>query len=1035
LGQPRERERGTDIARTAGGRTTLFCAAAIAALLAGMPLGATAAQADEPPVEILDCGVEQGASTRAETTFENHAEHEVIGPFTPCGTTSTATAPQALVSGTCFTEPCSAQASASVSAGATATVGTNGMGVFSTSAQGSADASASGFGEASGFGNTGAGVVFKVNVNSTYQVSGVVSTGGLNSNASVSVFPGGAGETIFELTSGSNGSGGTLKPGVYHMQAVATMTASATPSASPSHAAASAQGELTVTPEPPPACPDEKAVPSVSVGLALAEGCFTERKDAEEHGTGVFETSEEAWVGGFDLKPNPGGVLVIEPSNQEDPLRAEGSGVSLLLRHLSVPAPLGELKPFVGSYTLGVNTVGSVERFVKLPLLSGQVTVKWDPGGAGATLEGGVSLEELSKGLGSLEAGGVGTSAGKLTLKLANNAPADVTGGELQLPEFTVELKGTNPKLKAGFGGGKFKAQEVGGAVEWSGEVSAFFPFEERQGSIIGRLFLRETSLSGAGFALSGIQVPIAKTGWSLTGVNGNLVLTPELGFDLGIEAVKPLRPAKKGAGPPLFKLTGNVKGLKLATDCKNGSNPFEFLGTTNAPELEARKIGTLKAQVLMCAYVPDARDFAFEAGLSGVLTVDLGPAKKVISAKGSASGWFHGFDFNLEGNYQLTLPVFGVLGAQGLLSSEGYAICGQYDFISAGVATHNWLEAPEDIVGCDFTPYRAAKPSSASASAAHGPGTVRLRRGERVVALAVRGAKGAPRVRLRGPHGERFKSPKAVKPLAGKAVIIVPEPRLSTTYVYLKRPSAGLWRIQALGGTPIRRIDIAHQLPEPKVSATIGAKGGEEVLSWKARPIPGQKIALIDRTDGVATMLQGFTARHAGRLRFAPESPSDAPRRIEADILQNGIPRARLTVARYRTTGSKERAPHLRIARASCGGRTCKAKLRLPAGTRRIRLELRRGKRKIATSTRRAKAGTRAVTLRLPHIASPGTYTLRVTAVLGGGQSTSASKVLHIRRRTASHQRRRRRFAPSSAPETVRPLLLSLLGFGFPRP
>ncbi len=752
---------------------------------------------------------------------------------------------------------------------------------------------------------------------------------------------------------------------------------------------------------------EEEGQPSLQVGLALAEGCFTERKDAEEHGTGVFETSEEAWVGGFDLKPNPGGVLVIEPSNHEDPLRAEGSGVNLLLRHLSVPAPLSELKPFVGSYTLGVNTVGSVERFVKLPLLSGQVTVKWDPGGAGATLEGGVSLEELSKGLGSLEAGGVGTSAGKLTLKLANNAPADVTGGELQLPEFTVELKGTNPKLKAGFGGGKFNAQEVGGAVEWSGEVSAFFPFEERQGSIIGRLFLRETSLSGAGFALSGIQVPVAKTGWSLTGVNGNLVLTPELGFDLGIEAVKPLSPARKGAGPPLFKLTGNVKGLKLATDCKNGSNPFEFLGTTNAPELEARKIGTLKAQVLMCAYVPDARDFAFEAGLSGLLTVDLGPAKKIISAKGSASGWFHDVDFNLEGDYQLTLPVFGVLGAQGLLSSEGYAFCGQYDFISAGVATHNWLEAPEDIVGCDFTPYRAAKTSSATLSSAHPTHAVLLRRGERVVSLAVRGAKGAPRIRLRGPHGERFASPKRAKPLKGKAVIIVPEPGLDTTYVYLKHPSAGPWRIQSAGGAPIRRIDTAHKLPEPKVSATISAKGAQQVLSWKARAIPGQKVALIDRTDGVATTLQGFTPRQSGELRFTPENATAAPRTIEADILQNGIPRARLTVARYRLTGSKQRAPRIGISGASCRDRTCRAKLRLPSGTRRVRLELRRGTHTIATSTHRAKAGTRTITLPLHHTLGPGAYTLRVRAILSGSRTTTASKAIHVRHGRARHRRR----------------------------
>ncbi len=991
---------------------------AIATLLAGLPLGATAAQADEPPVEILNCGVEQGASTHAETTPENHAEHEVIGPTTPCGTNSTATAPQALVSGTCFTEPCSAQASASVSAGATATVGTNGVGIFSTSAQGSADASASGFGEASGFGNTGAGVIFKVNVISSYQVSGVVTAEALNSNASVSLFPDGAGETIFQLTSGSNGSNGTLEPGIYHLQAGATMDASATPSTSPSHAAASGHGDLTVTPPSSSSCTEE-GVPSLKVGLALAEGCFLEREDSEGHPTGVYETEEEAWVGGFDLKPNSGGTLVLEPSNQNAPLRAEGGGVNLLLRHLSVPAPLGEIKPFVNSYSLGINTVGSLERFLALPLLSGQVTVKWDPEGAGSTLEGSVSVEELSKNLGSLEKAGVGTTSGKLTLRLQNNAPAEVTAGELQVPEYTVEVKGTKPTLKMGFGGAVFKAQEVNGAVEWSGQASAFFPFQERQGSLTGRLFLRDSSLSGFGVAVTGIQVPIGATGWFLSGVNGNLVLSPELGFDLGIEAFEPLKLGKKGGGPTLFKLTGNIKGLKLATECTNGSNPFEFIGTTNAPELEAREIGTLKAQVVMCAYVPSAADFAFEAGVNGELSVDIGSAKKVASAKGSAKGWFHGVDFNLDGNYQLQLPVVGRIGATGLLSSEGYAICGQYHFISVGVATRNWLEAPEDITGCDFTPFRAAKPSRASASAATGPRTVRLRRGERVVGLALRGAKGAPRVRLLGPHGERFSSGAGVEPLAAKAVIVIPEPGLDTTYVYLKHPSAGLWRVQSLDGTAVRRIDAAHQLPEPKVSATITGRGAQQLLRWKARPIPGQQIALIDRTDGVATTLQDFTARNSGKLRFTPENATDAPRTIEADVLQNGIPRTQLTVARYSASGSSKPAARIAISSVSCRGRTCKVKLRLPSGTRRVRIQLRRGKRKIATSTHRAKASTKTITLHLSRIIAPGTYTLRITASLRGGRTTTASKALRVRLARA-HGRRPR--SASALPLAVLP-------------
>jgi hypothetical protein len=986
-----------------------------------MPLMLSAGRADEPAVEILDCSSsELSASTSARTVAENSSEHSATGSPAGCGETSTAAPAQALESGTChFVEDnaCSAQSTAAVSGKASAAIASNGVGTFSISAHGSAGASISGSGEelnAYGSGLTDVLVRFQVNTTSTFQISGDISSTIQNSEEASTegnIVLERLGEEftqLFTLSSGSGGLSGTLGPGTYVLSSNANLDShaffnSGDPSTSSSHAEFDIQGNLTVTPGATASCTSE-GQPAVQVGLALAEGCFIERKDGEGHGTGVFETSEEAWVGGFDLRPNPGGMLVIEPSNHEAPLRAEGSGVNLLLRHLSVPAPLGEIRPFVNSYSLGINMAGSLERFLALPLISGQMTVEWNADGAGATLEGSISLEELSKSLGSLEEAGVGTTAGKLTLKLHNNAPADVSGGELQLPEFTVGVKGTDPELKMGFGGAVLKAQEVSGTVEWSGELSVLLPFQKtNQGSITARLFLRDSSLSGVGFAVSGFRAPLGGGGWFLSGVNGNVVLSPEFGLDVGIEAVREL--SKKGNSPTLFKLTGNVKALKLASDCKNGSNPFEFIGTTNAPELEARKIGELKAQILMCAYVPDAKDFAFEAGVKGELSVDVGNAKKVVSASGSASGWFHGYDFNLDGNYNLKLPVFGVFAATGLLSSEGYAICGQYGFISAGVATHNWLEAPEDIVGCDFSAYRAAAPAGASASAAHATHKVRLRSGESVVSLAVRGANGAPRLRVSGPHGERFTSPSGAKPLKGKMAIIVPEAALHTTYVYLRRPASGIWSVQSLGGAPLKRIDIAHQLPKPKVSATITGKGAEEILRWKARPIPGQQIALIDRTDGVATTLQDFTSRHSGKLRFTPEYPSDAPRTIEADVLQNGIPRARLTVGRYSASGSGKRAPRIAISRASCSGRTCRAKISLPADTSRVRVELRHGKRTIAATSDRAKPGPRGITLRLHHLLGAGTYTLRVTATLTGGRTASTSKSVHIRQaRTGQH-------------------------------
>jgi hypothetical protein len=68
-------------------------------------------------------------------------------------------------------------------------------------------------------------------------------------------------------------------------------------------------------------------------------------------------------VGGFDLKPQSGGKLVIEPGNTGTPIRAEGAGVDWVLSgSISVPIPLSLLKPFTPSYAVGLNIGGRHQR-------------------------------------------------------------------------------------------------------------------------------------------------------------------------------------------------------------------------------------------------------------------------------------------------------------------------------------------------------------------------------------------------------------------------------------------------------------------------------------------------------------------------------------------------------------------------------------------------------------------------------------------------------------------------------------------------
>jgi hypothetical protein len=558
---------------------------------------------------------------------------------------------------------------------------------------------------------------------------------------------------------------------------------------------------------------------------------------------------------------------------------------------------------FTPSFTLSLNTSKSFSQLFELPLLSGlngQVTVTWASGGGGAKVDAQISIEDLSKNLGTLVPDrSIGTLAGALTVTLTNGAPLDLTAASLQMPEYAIELKDSDPPLKLGFGAAKFsEAPDAAGRTQWSGEVTVLFPFEERQGSLTAGMSIEGSTLTAVKFGLSGFEEPIGETGFDLTGVNGSMALSPQLGFDVGVTTQQ----HQKLRGDPLFKLSGDVKAFNLASECTNGKNPFEFLLSGNSPALEKEKIGTLTTQVTMCAYLPSPADFAFEAGVSATLNVDVASAKKVATATGSATGWFHGSDFNLDGRYQLTLPIIGTIGATGVLSSAGYALCGTFGFISEGIGTTNWLEAPTDLTGCDFTPFRVPPPPAADIAAA-GVRQVVIPAAQSAYGLAVRGSTGAPRVLVTGPGGARFQTPSGATPLKTPNAIIIPVDSLRTTYVYLHTPHAGVWRISALpGSSAITRIDTARQLPKPHVKVKLTRlRHGRLKLTWRATPIPGQRIALIDRAQGVAVTLQKPTARHAGKVVFRPSNPLVSRRSIEADVTDNGEPRATLTALRYR--------------------------------------------------------------------------------------------------------------------------------------
>src|SRR5699024_42101 len=78
---------------------------------------------------------------------------------------------------------------------------------------------------------------------------------------------------------------------------------------------------------------------------------------------------------------------------------------------------------------------------------------------------------------------------------------------------------------------------------------------------------------------------------------------------------------------------------------------------------------------------------------------------------------------------------------------------------------------------------------------------------------------------------------------------------------------------------------------------------GARWLLRYRAAPVAGQVIRFVERGDGVARTL-ATTARSQGDVRFASTPSASRSRTIQAEVIQDGLPREVRVVARFRGAG-----------------------------------------------------------------------------------------------------------------------------------
>ncbi|MDX6212881.1 MAG: hypothetical protein QOF82_1968 [Frankiales bacterium] len=269
----------------------------------------------------------------------------------------------------------------------------------------------------------------------------------------------------------------------------------------------------------------------------------------------------------------------------------------------------------------------------------------------------------------------------------------------------------------------------------------------------------------------------------------------------------------------------------------------------------------------------------------------------------GPVDGALRGNTFEMSGEMGLNVAGYDVAKADAVLNLKGVAACGSVGpFGIGGYGT--WSGNGGVIWFCNMDKLKSTLNNARVLRAAQsGPQKLTLPAHDKQALIQFTGQGHAPLVRLHGPGGRTIDSPAAdatVTSQAGQFVSFRNEAAKETD-VILADTGTGAWTYELLpGSAALAKVSTARPLPAISVRASVRRRRAREELSWKLRPIPGQKVTFEEEGKGTAPRVLKTTAAASGSVLFKPVPTLQRTRNIIAIVEQDGHPRKRLTVAHY---------------------------------------------------------------------------------------------------------------------------------------
>ena len=174
------------------------------------------------------------------------------------------------------------------------------------------------------------------------------------------------------------------------------------------------------------------------------------------------------------------------------------------------------------------------------------------------------------------------------------------------------------------------------------------------------------------------------------------------------------------------------------------------------------------------------------------------------------------------------------------------------------------------------------------------------IARGTKMQALRARGEGAAPKLRLTGPHGQIVETPAGGELVQSPQALIVQEQEAKATTILLFAPEAGRWTVSRTDGGALGTLEMARDLRRATVSAKVTRRGARRVLRWRFDGPARHSVRFAERSRGGSRVLV-TTSKRRGHVVFTPVARGGI-HKIEAGVLNEGLPRENLTVASFKT-------------------------------------------------------------------------------------------------------------------------------------